>query len=244
LIRPAPGGRLSVENFSLKMLLTFAYKVRDFQISGGPGWMNSDRFDILAKAEENQSGTGGTISPDKMMALLQTLLEDRFELAVHRETKELPVYALVPGKNGLKLEESKDGDCITPDPGAPRPAPGQKLPNYCGTFMIGQRSLNATRIPMDQLAMGLSNIMGRTVVDKTGFKGTFNVHIEWAPDESTAGLAALEGPRPPGEAPPPADASGASIFTVLQEKLGLKLESQKGPVEILVVDRAEKPSEN
>ena len=238
MIRPSPGGRLSVENFSLKMLVTFAYNLRDFQVSGGPGWMNADRFDIVAKAETN-------VPPDQMRPLLQTLLEDRFQLAAHRETKEVPIYALVIGKGGPKLDESKDGDCTAiPSEGMRPPGRGEKMPNYCGSFMIGPRSINASRTSMQQMAMSLSGIMGRTVVDKTGFQGTFNIHIEWMPDESTAGLAGIVGAGVPGQPLPVADGSGASIFTVLQEKMGLRLESQKGPVEILVVDRAEKPSDN
>lgn len=240
MIRPGGGGRLNVENFSLKMLLTFAYNVRDFQISGGSGWMNTDRYDIVAKA-------GGNIPPNQMRPMLQTLMEDRFQLKVHRETKELPIYALVTGKNEPKLEALKNAPCITMDPTAPPkpPAPGEEPPKYCGTFMIGPRSINATQITLEQLADGLSNIMGRKVVDKTGLTGAFDVHLEWRPDESTAGLAGLVGPPPLGEqGNAAADSSGASIFTVLQEQLGLKLESQKGPVEILVVDHAEKPSEN
>jgi uncharacterized protein (TIGR03435 family) len=240
LIRPAPGGRLTVENFSLRMLLTFAYKVRDFQISGGPAWMNSDRYDIVAKADSN-------VVPEEMMTvLLQALLEDRFQLKVHRETKELPIYALVAAKSGFKFDEPKEGPCVKIDPAAPpKPrAPGEKLPNYCGTFMIGPRTIDATQISTEQLATGLSNIMGRKVFDKTGYTGMLDVHLEWRPDESTAALGALMGPAPGEQANPGADSAGASIFTVLQERLGLKLESQKGPVEILVVDHAEKATEN
>jgi uncharacterized protein (TIGR03435 family) len=170
------------------MLVGFAYQVMDFQISGGPGWMNSDRYDISAKADVNTP-------PSQVIPLLQSLLEDRFQVKVHRETKELPVHALVAGRNGPRLEIPKDGDCTSFDSASqPPPASIQKPPPYCRTISMGQSSMDGAKISVEQVRSMLLNIMGRTVVDKTGLKGTFNLHLRWKPDESTSGLPELRGP--------------------------------------------------
>jgi uncharacterized protein (TIGR03435 family) len=237
MLKPFLGGRLTLENFSLRMLLGFAYQVMDFQISGGPGWMDSDRYDIAAKADVNTP-------PGQVIPLLQSLLEDRFQVKVHRETKELPIYALVVDRNGPKFEIPKDGDCTSFDPASQQPSPGQKPPTYCGTIRMGQSSMDGANISIEQIRSMLSNIMRRTVIDKTGLTGTFNVHLRWKPDESVPGLPELRGPITSGPDAPAPGSSGPSIFTALQEQLGLKLESEKGPVQMLIIDRAEKPSDN
>jgi len=217
LIRPT-SGRLSVNNMTLKDLLTFAYEVRDFQISGGPGWINSDHYDIEAK-------TDGASAPKQMEEpMLQALLENRFSLKVHRETKELPVYELTVAKSGLKLQPTKEGSCITRDPNQ-QLARGQKQSDFCGFLGMGRGSLDATKGSMPDLAMAFSFILSRTVVDQTGLTEAFDVHLKFAPDQS-------------------ADSANPSIFTAVQEQLGLKLESGKGPVEVLVIDQVERPSEN
>jgi uncharacterized protein (TIGR03435 family) len=124
-------GRLSVINMTLKDLLTTAYQVRDFQISGGPGWIDSERYDIEAKAD-------GKTGPKQMAEpMLQALLETRFKLKVHRETKELPIYVLTVAKSGLKIQPAKEGSCVTPEPGKP-PAPGQRQSAVCGFHVIGR----------------------------------------------------------------------------------------------------------
>ncbi len=178
--------------------------------------------------------------------MLQALLAERFQLVIHRETKELPMFALVlarkDGKLGPKLVPH-EGECTPPDPTKPPPPrePGEPFAMGCGGMGIGLRGLTAVGVPVGNLVPMLSRILGTTVVDKTGLTNKFDISAEWAPDENQA--AAL---LPPG-APPPAtasDSAGPSIFTAMQEQLGLKLESQKGPVEILVIDRVEKPSEN
>jgi uncharacterized protein (TIGR03435 family) len=220
-VRPSPG-RLSIFNLTLKDLITFAYQVRDFQVSGGPGWINSDQYDIEAKAEGNPS-------QDQMRLMLQALLQDRFKLALHHDTKELPIYELTVAKGGLKLQPLKPGDCIVFDRDHP-PAPGQKSSAYCGNLSNGRGSFDASNASMADIARMFSFQLGRVVVDKTGITGEFPVHLKFAPDE-VAGV------------PPPADA-GPSFFTAVQEQLGLKVESAKGPVEVLIIDHAEKPSED
>ena len=174
--------------------------------------------------------------------MLQALLEDRFQLMLHRESKDLPVYELMAAKSGIKLQASKEGSCVTRGPNQPPPAPGQNGPRFCGAMMMSPRSVDGTAISMSDLTTVLSQTLQRTVIDKTGLTGTFDIHAEWTADQSTPGFMA-PGLAPPGPAPS-ADSVGRSMFTVLQEDLGLKLESAKAPVEILVIDRLERPSEN
>jgi uncharacterized protein (TIGR03435 family) len=235
-IQAQPGGGLRTTGTTLKFLLTFAYDVRDFQISGGPSWINSDRFDILAKTERAAGSDSTPVDPrtmsdaqmktmqEQMRARLQALLAERFQLTLHRETKEQTVYALVVGKNGSKLPES-DG----------KQSEGRRM-------MMGRGQVNGHGVPLSMLANVLSNQVGRPVIDRTGLTGNFDIKLEWTPDPGQAGPF---GPLPPGvDAPPPPDPNGPSLFTALGEQLGLRLESQKGPVEVLVIDKVEKPSEN
>ena len=230
-------GFFRAENVWLKFLIETAWNVKDFQVSGGPDWATSNRYDINAKAK-------GNANFEQMRPMLQTLLEDRFQLALHRGSKELPVYALVVAKGGIKLKASRKENCVTRDPKIPSKPPvlGEKIPTFCGGMATSPRSLNGTAISMEQLTTALSNTMQRTVIDRTGFSDPFDVHLQWTQDQSTPGFYA------PGLAPPasalPTDGSGPTIFTVLQEQLGLRLESTKGPVMILVIDHAERPSAN
>jgi len=220
----------TVRRATLKDLVLMAYGVRDFQLSGGPGWINSDRYSIEAKVDGNptMSPTYHTLQSRR----LQTLLQDRFKLAVHRETKELPVYHLTVAKGGLKLQPLKEGGCITGDPTNPAPAPGKNRMDYCGFIGFETRGLfKASSGSMAQVANWLALPLGRTVVDKTGISGQFRIELTFTPLASTADA------EPPADAPP-------DIFTAIQEQLGLKLESTKGPVEVLVIDHVEKPSEN
>jgi|SRR5579872_2637746 len=214
--RPS-AGRFSTTNVTLKNLLTYAFRVRDFQISGGPSWINSERYDIEAKADSNPT-------PEQMERMLQGLLADRFTLKVHRETEELPIYVLTVAKNGLKIQPAKEGSCINPEPGKP-PPPGQKPSASCGFRGMGRGRYDATRINAAALATDLSALLGRTVVDTTALTEAFEIHLRFAPEDAP-------------------DSTSPSIFTAVQEQLGLKLESGKGPVEVLVIDQVEKPSEN
>ncbi len=211
----APGGRVMASGVTASLLMQQAYEVREFQIQGAPGWMASDRYDITTVAE------GGT-QPDDLRPMMQALLADRFKLAMHRETKELPVFALVAAKGGPKFHASASGG----------DGPGN------GRMMrMGRGQIELQHGTMGFFANELARQLGRTVIDKTELGGEYDIKLEWTPDEATPG-------PPTGERPVPADAPGPSIFTALQEQLGLKLESTKGPVEILVIDRVEKPTEN
>jgi uncharacterized protein (TIGR03435 family) len=236
---PGPGGmrlnpgRLSVINTPLRTLIRNAYQVPDYTISGGPGWI-SDRYDIEAKID-------GELKRDNTLPLLRTLLEDRFQLRVHRETKEGPIYLLTVAPGGVKLQPS---NCVVVDPAhmpAP-PAPDEKRPQNCGVNKSGGngpvRTLSVTGLKMDETDLArvglpglnfyLSSMLGRAVVDKTGLTGRFDIHLEYTPTELAA---AADNPAP-------------SIFTAVQEQLGLKLESARGPVQVLIIDRVERPSEN
>jgi uncharacterized protein (TIGR03435 family) len=237
-VRTMPGGRVNINNMTLKEMIVIAWRIQPFQVSGGPSWMDSARYDISAKSET-------TPKEGEVSLMIQALLKERFQLTMHQETKELPVYALVvkkEGKLGPGLTESKEGSCTPFDASKPPPGPpepGKPRAPGCGGMMMSPRQVTATAAPVSSLAPSLSRMLGRTVIDKTGLTGKYDIVLQWTPDESQV---IRQGPDAPPS--PPSDSSLPSIFTALQEQLGLKLESQKGPVEIFIIDRAEKPSEN
>jgi len=223
-----PAGRVDAKNVSLKLLISSAYGVDGFEISGAPSWINSDRFDVEAKA-----GSGET--RNQMMPMLQSLLDDRFKLKAHRETKEGPIFIMTLAKGGLKLQSLKEGDCGPFDPDNPTPAAGQKP--TCGVLRSGRGGPNMTMegvgVSAANLARTLTLMLGRPVKDNTGIAGPFGaLRLEYAPPYVTADPA------------PSSNAAGPSIVTALQEQLGLKLESAKGPVEVLVIDHLERPTDN
>jgi uncharacterized protein (TIGR03435 family) len=238
-VRAQPGGRLTTQNAPLMMLIQNAYAVQAFQVVGGPAWINSEGYDIEAKPE-------GNADRQQMWLMLQTLLADRFKLALHRDTKELPVYALSVTKGGLKQPPPKEGGCATFAPDAPPPAPGAGIP--CGKIRVmglpsGVR-MEGSKVPMAELIRTLAMVLGRPVLDKTEFTTEFEVRLDFTPDETTAGLPGAGGPGDPGGPPPSTDPSRPSISAALQEQLGLKLAPAKGPVEVLVIDRVERPTAN
>jgi uncharacterized protein (TIGR03435 family) len=242
-MRPLPG-RLTA-NASLRVLMQSAYQLQPFQIVGGPEWIGSQQYDIDAKAAGN---------PDRaqMFLMLQSLLEDRFQLRVHRESQEMPVYAMVAARGGLKLPSLRDGSCMEDtellgpltETGAQMQPPGQGVAttsSRCGgldvTLEASGARMRGSKVPMVEFVRVLSRVLGRTVTDQTGFSGAFDVDLDFLPDETTVGL-----PPPPPGAIPFAVAS-PSIFSAVQQ-LGLRLESAKGPVEVLVIDQVERPSAN
>lgn len=223
-IRPEPG-RLVVTNMPVKMLISWAYNVWDYQISGGPGWIESMSWDIEGKTE-------GKPNQDRMKLMMRALLSERFGLEVHRDTKEIPIYKLTVAKGGLKLRPLKEGDCIVFDPAHPPSTKGLTASDFCGNITVGREGFEATSARMSELAVSFSEFMGRRVVDETGISGTFHVRLKFEPVEPDQ-----------GDAPPTAEAM-ASIFTALQEQTGLRLESGRGPVDVLIIDRVEKASGN
>ena len=242
-VQVLPGGRLFAEKALLRYFIQNAYGVKPFQIFGGPGWINSAHYDIDARAEGNPS-------PGQMRLMMQSLLRQRFQLQLHHETKILPVYELTVAKNGLNLPEPKQGSCVAPDPNAgPLPAPGQ--PIACGRVLMmmspAGAQLRGGKVSMPELVRVLSNVLGRIVVDKTGFRGTFDVHLEFAPDETLGGLPTpppLPSPSNDSARPAPPPDSRGNLSAALDEQLGLKLQPAKGPVDILVIDSVERPSAN
>jgi uncharacterized protein (TIGR03435 family) len=213
-------------------MIRFAYSVQDFQISSGPSWMNTDTYDVDAKASEN-------VSLQQIRPYLQKLLEDRFQLEVHHETKEVPAYELLPAKSGVRVRPSQEGSCVTPDPKNP-PKPGAPMPHFCGSTGYRTNLIEAYAVPMARFIATLATVLGRTVVDKTGITYKVDVRLEFTPDPINSDL-----PPAPGEpASPPTDLSAPSILTAVQEQLGLKLESTKAAADILVIDHLERPSEN
>jgi uncharacterized protein (TIGR03435 family) len=241
-----PGGRFVATNATLKMLMGVAYRVRDFQISGGPSWVATERWNIEAKAEEGSipppTGLPDPTVPNPLMLMVQSLIEDRFQLKMHSETKELPVYELVIAKSGSKMKLSEDQSPFRPpERGSPPPSPPQRGgPTLRGSMRFGRGELEANGVPLFNFIQALSQPLGRPVIDKTGLKGLYDIQLQWTP-ELGQGPVVSGGPEPP---PPPPDSSGPSIFNAIQEQLGLRLESAKGPVEIWVIDSVQKPTEN
>lgn len=210
-------------------------------VIGGPAWIRSDSYEISARAESNPS--------IEMMAgpMLQALLEDRFHLKMHRETREVPVYALTIAKNGPKLRPFKEGTCIPTVwtnvgmLGSAPPAPPDKLCRDIISFMKAPNiTVELQGSSLDVLAYLIGRTLDRPVIDKTGLKGRFEGTLEFVADSSTIELPVF--PPLPG-APTPRDPA-PTIFTAIQEQLGLKLEPTKGPQEVLVIDNVERPTEN
>lgn len=220
MLRPLPDGGLTATGVTLKMLIMFGYKLASYQIAGAPNWIGVERWDIEAKTD----GVQGRVPQAQFDVLLQRLIEDRFQLQSHRESKKLPVYALV-AKKSLKLTPH------SVDPGT-RPS-----------VNFGRGSATFTNSSIGSVAGQLSLYLDGPVLDRTGLKGVYDFKLQWTPAPNEGGPEAM-GLPPRAELPPPADSNGPSIFTALQEQLGLKLKSTRGPVDILVVDRVEKPSEN
>lgn len=237
---PAANGGWQATNVTVGIMLRIAYQMQDNQILDAPKWFYEDRFDVV--------GTG--TAPDRagpMPAKLRSLLEDRFRLVTHMDKRELPVYALVlarrDGKLGPQIALST-ADCPTaatagrgrgPQVGQ-LPGPGERP--KCG-FMVGPASVTAGGASISMLTTNLSRMVGGIVVDNTGLTGTYDFTLSFAPDPGLGGRSDFPGGPPPGADRPAGD--GPSIFAALQEQLGLKLESTKAPVDVLVIDRAERP---
>jgi uncharacterized protein (TIGR03435 family) len=201
-------GRFKAINATVSFLIQYAYGIKDFQLSGGPGWIGSDTFDIDA--------TGEKADDRQFPQMMRGLLADRFQLKFHQETRTLPVYDLVVAKDGPRLKQASETETA-------------------GT-RGGGNQITVSKGTVQNLASLLSNILGRKVIDKTGLTGDYDMTLKWTPDDT----------QPPPLKPngPPPDPNSPSIFTAVQEQLGLKLESSRGPVEVMVVDSVQKPSAN
>jgi bla regulator protein blaR1 len=249
------GGQYTVLGLPLRGLIRLAYQVQDFQVVGGPGWIDSDRFDVVAKVPFTDGARfASEQAPSQSSLMMRTLLSERFKLIVHKETREMPIYALVlarsDGRLGPNLRQTSV-DCAalaaahgrggnTPSPAAPR-----RDGIVCGAS-VGPGVILAGGQSMARLATLFSNLtttgmsLNRIVVDRTGLNGNFDAELRFTPDRIPN-----FGPGDPVSALPgvqPIDPNGPSLFTAVQEQLGLKLEPQKGPVDVLVIDRAQQPT--
>lgn len=246
-----PGGRLTMTNMPVRQLIVRAYGVQPYQVLGGPSWITSDRFDITAKAP-------GDASPQEMNAMLETLLADRFKLKVRKETRQSDVYRLVKARADGKLGEALKPAAVNCDmargrAGGPPPGPGAgpaaaRGPATGGPmmgpcqFLIAPGRFQVAGQSMAAFANSLGMQVGRPVLDETGLQGAYDFTLTFMPD---AGRGMPAGPPPPG-APelPPIDPNAPALPTALQEQLGLKLESAKGPVEMIVIDSIDQPTED
>jgi uncharacterized protein (TIGR03435 family) len=210
-LAPPVGDTFTATNVTPRMLISTAWGVAN---SGGPAWLNSDRYDLIAKTPDAHD-------TDLLNAMLRTLLEDRFKLQTHSETHEIPGYALTAAKTGLKLTNANPVGCAT---WGLKKVPGVE---GCDGMSAGPGFVFDKRLSMTWFTGVISNMLGRPVVDQTGYTGSFEVHLEFAPLQGDGST----------------DSTKPSLFTALQE-LGLKLESQKVPVQMLIIDHAEKATEN
>lgn len=230
LAGPQPGGRFVAVGATLRALVSGAYD--GMQIVTGPSWMDSSRFDINARASSE-------VAPDEMRRMLRSLLVDRFKLVAHTETRELPVYVLSTARSdrklGPKLRES-DATCTKDARSFVPTGPGG--PPACGDFRMGARSLIARGMFMPVFAQVMRGRVGRPVMDRTGLTGAYDLELEWSSD---LGLQqAPPGAAGAGELAP----DGLSLFTAVQEQLGLRLQADRGPVDVLIIDSAEQPTPN
>jgi uncharacterized protein (TIGR03435 family) len=238
-LEPQPGGRLTGTNVTAGMLIRFAYDLPDFLVFGEPSWLNSDRFDLAAKAENDAP-------VNQLRLMLRQLLMERFKLTAHTETRELPIYALVTARNdgrfGPQLRRS-NANCPSTASSAteigPSPPGGPPACGFFGfspdtKFSEGRGGLAFRGLTMPALAKRFVPILRRSVRDSTGLDGHFDADFDF--------ISELPLPPPPPGLPNPFDAPFGSVFTVLPQQLGLKLESTKGRVDVLVIDAVDKPA--
>ena len=247
-------GRYTATNVTLRLLIRNAYQLQDFQISGGPSWIGSDHFDIVAKIDgsaQDPFAAAQRPGPTPLQLMIRALLAERFKLTVHNETRDLPIYALVmarsDGRLGPELHRSET-DCAAQmaaarGRGAPAAPPQSGAPMPCG-IRIGMGNLAVGGATLSQVASSLSMFVGRVVQDRTGLTGAFDVNLTWTPDQMPQRAPGTPADQPLRVNGVDIDPNGPSIFTAVQEQLGLKLDSQRGPVDILVIDRAEHPVED
>lgn len=227
-IRSFPG-RLVITNMSVREMITWAYHIKDYQLSETPAWSASDHYDLEAKA--SLPGVG----EQEERRMLRSLLEERLALRVHRETRTMAAYALKIGKTGSRLQESKPGSCLEIDPDKP-PANLPATTTVCGSDWLGRNMIAMTRVGAGNLAQDLSYVLNRSVIDRTGLTGFYDVNLKFAADEATVDIGGSHSGQSTS------DTGSPSIFTAIEEQLGLKLESTKGPVDVTVVDHIERPA--
>jgi uncharacterized protein (TIGR03435 family) len=227
----------SATNVSLKQLILLTWGVNDDRISGAPSWIDHANYDIEAKVDSADVPAMRNLTIDQRREMVRKLLEDRFGLKSHEETKELPVYALVVAKGGPKLHEAKPGDAY------PNGFKGPDGKGGAGMMMFNGKQLTAQGVPISNLTQFLSRQTQRTVIDKTGLTGKYDFTLD------VPGMPKLGPMQKPAEdnaagADSASEDSGPSIFTLVQDQLGLKLDSAKAPLPVVIIDHVEQPSEN
>lgn len=250
-MRTAPGS-VTTSNVPVAQLIRQAYGLQEFQIVGGPEWIRTDRFDIEARFDP--APVGGLAGPPRVQAMLKTMLADRFQLAAHVEQRDMPILALVTSRDDRRLGPQlrpaavdcaalmaarRGGGPGTDGRGATPLGPGPDGRPVCGG-RGGFGQMIAGGQTMAQFATQLSQLTRSLVVDRTGLAGGYDFEMKWTPTPDQL----PPGAPPPGFQPPPIDPNGPSLFAALDEQLGLKLESTRGSVDVLVIDRIEHPAEN
>lgn len=220
MFQAMPGGRVNLVNLSLRELIFRAYQTQDHLLVGAPEWINDERFDVVAKA-------AGNTSPPQMLLMVRTLLADRFSLVMHREIREMPIYSLVAARRDKRPGPSlKATTCVPGTPGAPMPDTRDGQGRFqCGVNRFGPGQILLTGNTLDALANRLGSLaaVNRSVVNHTGIDGQFDMELSFTADAGTSSSDAV------------------SLFTAIQDQLGLKLEPSRGPVEVLVIDHVERP---
>jgi len=237
--RSLPGGAVDLHNVTVEELIVNAWHVFPSQILDAPAWVRTAAYDISAKP-------GTATKPDEVNLMMRALLRDRFGLAIHHETRQLPTYALViarkDGTVGPSLVQSKEGGCVNRIPGQPLPPPpdpAKPATRWCGLLMMRPRKLSGAAVPIVVLAEQFALRLGRTVMDMTGLQGNYDIDLEWTADEGA--IPFLEGSSDPL---PPPDPQGQTILAALNQQLGLKIESRRAPVDVIVIDQVHPPSAN
>jgi uncharacterized protein (TIGR03435 family) len=236
-----PGARrFTATNVPLRDIIRFAHDVDDARLVGGPDWIRSERFDIVATAERDIPAWTPTGPPAVLLSMVRFLLAERFHLQTHSDTRELPVYTLGFARSDRKLGPRvsvSTVDCSAPAARAgSRPPLSPSEPPPCG-MRIGPGQMLLGSVPMSRFADVLAPFAGRLVIDRTELAGTYNLQLSWTPP------GRIQGPAPAGAPPlPPADPNGASLFTAIQEQLGLKLDPSRAPVGVVVIDSVDRPS--
>lgn len=236
------GKRFTVNNAPLREIIRFAYDVDDTRLVGGPEWVGAERFDIVATAERDIPAWTPDGPPAVLLSMVRSLLAERFHLATHTDTRDLPLYALVVARSDRKLGpkasvSTVDCSAASASRGNAGPALNTGEAPACG-MRIGPGQMLLGGVPMSRFATVLAPFARRLVIDRTGLTGNYNLQLSWAPQGPRFG-----GPPPEGApALPPADPNGASLFASIQEQLGLKLEPTRAPLDVVVIDRVERPS--
>ena len=225
---------IKITNVPLYMIAREGFGLEDDRIIGGPGWAKTTNFDMEAKVAPEDAPKLKGLPMEERRRMLVSLLQDRCGLKFHHETRDLPVYDLVVAKGGSKLVASKP-DPPAEDGGDPK---GRHM-----LMMTGRGHIESTGADIHGLSRILSAQLHRTVIDKTGLTGSFDYKLDWTPDDAPQGMAKA-GDAGPGENANSQDNVGPSLFTAIEEQLGLKLESSKGPVDVVVIDALEQPTAN